>query len=346
MAQARLLGTLGAEPVVLGLGDNESAADAWRLDGIEVRLAEPSGPPIFGYSRDLGQIIETAALDCLHLHGIWQYPTHAAGRWAEKTGRPLVISPHGMLDPWITSRNAWKKHLARIGWEVRAWHAASGFHALTEAEAHDIAHETGGARIATIPNPAPAQSSWSDKPPGPNLLYIGRIHEKKNIAGLIAGWRHARQQLPAGATLTIAGWGDEAGIAALEHAMAGKDDAGLEFVGATFGSQKAALFDLARFLILPSFSEGLPMAILESWAAGVPTIMSEHCHLPQGIEAGAAIKCGTDQGSIAKTIVEALHLADGDWRAMALTARGLAGSEFAADTIAAKWERFYSVLLG
>lgn len=40
-------------------------------------------------------------------------------------------------------------------------------------------------------------------------LYIGRIHEKKNLAALIAGRTAARPDLPEGASLTIAGWGDD-----------------------------------------------------------------------------------------------------------------------------------------
>ena len=34
--------------------------------------------------------------------------------------------------------------------------------------------------------------------------------------------------------------------------------------------------------ILPSFSEGLPMAVLEAWAYGLPVLMTDHCNLPEG----------------------------------------------------------------
>ncbi len=265
--------------------------------------------------------------------------------WARETGKPLVISPHGMLDPWITQRNAWKKHLARLGWERRAWHRAAVFHALTDAEGADIKTEAPDARIATIPNPAPPLSSLDDYPRGPNALYLGRIHEKKNIAALIAGWIAARPDLPEDATLTIAGWGDDEGIAMLEQAMKGQTDGSIEFVGTAFGAQKAALFDLSRFLVLPSVSEGLPMAILEAWAAGVPTIQSEECHLPEGPAKGAALLCGTDSASIRAALVEGLSMADEAWRNMAKAAQDLAAGPFSAATVSREWEQLYGALM-
>ena len=74
----------------------------------------------FGYALQLPELVRTARLDLLHLNGIWQYPSRVARKFADHSGLPLVISPHRMLDPWITRRNAWKKHLGRWLWERSA----------------------------------------------------------------------------------------------------------------------------------------------------------------------------------------------------------------------------------
>ncbi|WP_324826812.1 glycosyltransferase [Qipengyuania zhejiangensis] len=343
-AQAALLRDLGATPVIIAIDDPAHADDRWRLGEAEILLAQGKGPAQLGYAPQLGATLDRAKLDLLHLHGIWQFPSHAADGWARRTGRPLVISPHGMLDPWITGRNAWKKTLARTIWERRSWRSATAFHALTEAEAHDIVHETGGAHIATIANPAPNPSAAPDAMPPANALYLGRIHAKKNIAALVSAWAKARPNLPHDATLTIAGWGDDAGIEMLEHAMGGADTS-IQFVGTAFGSQKAALFDVSRFLILPSLSEGLPMAVLDAWAAGRPTIMSDHCHVPIGFEAGAAIRCRTSADEIATALEQGFSLGENEWMAMAVAARALAAGPFGRPAIAGKWEAFYSALL-
>ncbi len=75
------------------------------------------GPPVFGFAPGLLDAIKAADLDVLHLHGIWMYPSRVAERWAAATGKPVVISPHGMLDPWILSRGRWKKAIARALYE-------------------------------------------------------------------------------------------------------------------------------------------------------------------------------------------------------------------------------------
>ena len=345
VTQADILRSLDAEPVVLGLRDSASQDDVWRLKGCEVRLADVRGPATFGYAPQLPELVRTARLDLLHLNGIWQYPSRVAHKLADHSGLPLVISPHGMLDPWITRRNAWKKHLGRWLWERAAWQTANAFHALTRAEAADIANEAPGAKIGVVPNAAPPITSAMGRERPPMVLYLGRNHDKKNLSALMEAWLSVRSDLPSGASLTIAGWGDDEGIAAIESAMKGNRDTGIEFVGTAFGSQKAALLDIARFLILPSHSEGLPMAILEAWAARVPTIMSEHCHLPEGFTEGAAIDCGTSAGSIGAALRQAFALDHQEWQRMSDAAGALAGGPFSQQSVAERWEGFYSALL-
>ncbi|WP_345722535.1 glycosyltransferase [Qipengyuania intermedia] len=345
VAQADMLRSRGAVPVVLGVEDEAAAQDAWRLEGVERHLAPPRGPATLAYAPGLRGLLGAAKLDLLHLHGIWQYPVKAAGDWARRTGKLLVVSPHGMLDPWITSRNAWKKHLARLLWEDAALNQASLFHALTQSEAADIERQQPATPRVVIPNAAPDAAAAPLSPRGPVALYLGRIHEKKNLGALIAGWLEAHDRLPADASLIIAGWGDEDGIAALEQALPQANAAGVEFVGTAFGSQKAALFDLARFLVLPSHSEGLPMAILEGWSAGVPSLMSANCNLPEGFTTGAALDCGTSTESIASTLVEGFALAGDDWKAMSRAAQDLACGVFSREAVASRWEDAYAGLL-
>ena len=109
------------------------------------------------------------------------------------------------------------------------------------------------------------------------------------------------------------------------------------FAGPLFGAAKAQLLEGARFMILPSHSEGLPLAVLESWAAGTPTIMTAECNLAQGFAAGAALECGYDPPAIATALERALALGGGEWMAMASAARGLAGGPFSLATLSAEW---------
>lgn len=337
---ASMLRDLGAAPHIFTLQDAYTEADRHRFGSTPVTSCAVFGPRQIGYAPRLVAALADADLDCLHLHGIWMYPSAAASRWAAKSGKPYFISPHGMLDPWITARGTLKKSLARWGYERRGWRRATAFHALTEREAGDIARESGRRDSHVVPNAGPPARNEAPEPmPGPHLVYIGRIHAKKNLVALVDGWTSAKR--PDGATLTIAGWGDEAAIQHLRDAI-DRSDGSAQFVGPAFGEAKQALMDQALFVILPSLSEGLPMAMLEAWAHGVPTIMTAECNLPVGFAAGAALECGAECAGIASAIEQALAMADDRWRSMSSAAIACARDRFSAQAVAAAWTKIYA----
>jgi glycosyltransferase involved in cell wall biosynthesis len=338
VAQAGLLQSLGAEPLVFALRDSHSAEDAARFGDIPVRTFAAKGPRQIGYAPQLIGALHAARLDCLHLHGIWMYPSFAASRWAAQSGKGYVISPHGMLDPWITARGRWKKALARTGYERASWCRASFLHALTAAEAGDIARESGRTDSVVIANAGPVAGPLPAAPRPPHLVFIGRIHLKKNLLALVAAWGQARR--PEGARLTLAGWGDAGDVDALQAEIA-RAGSSVEYVGPKYGWMKQALLDSARFTVLPSHSEGLPMSVLDSWAGGVPTIMTDQCNLPEGFAAGAAIACGYDADAIAPVLEEALFMADDEYLRMARAAHALAIGPFGTPAIAARWAEAY-----
>lgn len=331
----------GITPIVFGAADEFTAEDKKRLGTVELVSVPSRGPAAFDYAPGLLPLIRAADLDILHLHGIWQYVSLCGAGWAEATKRPYVISPHGMLDPWITARGRWKKALARAFYERRSWRDASLFHALTEAEAQDIARESGveKPRIAVVPNYVAADTAPS-APRTPLVLYIGRIHPKKNLDALIDGWSAARAS-EAGYRLAIAGWGEPAHVAALQARLAALADPAVAFLGPVYGEQKQKLLREARFMVLPSLSEGLPMAILEAWGTATPSLMSAACNLPEGFARGAALETGVDSSSIAATLRRALALPEADWQAMSAAARDLARSCFSPEAVAAQWAAIY-----
>ena len=243
--QAHMIRSLGGEVSVFALEDAHSEADSHRLAGCNLSYSRITGPAQIGYAPGLGGSLIAAGLDCLHLHGIWMYPSRAATLWARQTGRGYAISPHGMLDPWITGRGRWKKALARTGYERSSWRHANFFHALTGREAADIAHESRRSDSIIIPNACPQVSVLPEKQRELKIAYIGRVHPKKNLENLVEGWRRA--QLPAGARLVIAGWGDGDDVARLE-ARVNAAGPSVAFIGPAFGAEKRALLESARYM--------------------------------------------------------------------------------------------------
>ena len=54
----------------------------------------------------------------------------------------------------------------------------------------------------------------------------------------------------------------------------------LRFVGPQFDDDKATSFAGAAAFVLPSLSEGLPVAVLEAWSYGLRVLMTEPCNPP------------------------------------------------------------------
>lgn len=344
-AQAAMLAAQGFTPVVVGLDHAQHGTDRAGLNGAEVIACRPQGPERLGYAPALTRALLDADLDILHLHGLWTWPSRAGAAWARATGRPYLLSPHGMLDPWILARGRVQKAVARPLLERPGWAGARLLHALTDAEAADINRATGRREVVVVPNAvAPAPPAPGPRPPV--LLYLGRLHPKKNVPALVEAWARVVPRLPSGARLDIVGWGQPAHEAAVVQAIARFPAAPIRRLGPLFGADKAAALAGARFLALPSLGEGLPMTVLEGWAAGTPALLSAACHLPEGEAAGAALPCDTDVDGIAATIVHAFSMTDEVWRARSIAARRLVDTRFSPAAVGSRWADIYTGLLG
>ena len=129
--------------------------------------------------------------------------------------------------------------------------------------------------------------------------------------------------------------------------------ASVVFVGPAFGATKDALLRRASAFILPSFSEGLPMSVLEAWSYRLPVLMTDHCNLPEGFAADAAIRIGTDTESIAEGMRELFSLptTDNGQRTTSLASLGangwqLVSERFTWPMVAAQMKEVYEWVLG
>ena len=128
----------------------------------------------------------------------------------------------------------------------------------------------------------PTVKSFPDKPL--RLLYIGRIAREKGLYEALQGMRLANE-LGVDARLIVAGGGPEKDrLRRYAHALG--LGARVCFSGPVFGAHKVKLFDGSDIFLLPSYSEGLPYALLESMAAGVPVIATPVGAIPDVLADG------------------------------------------------------------
>jgi poly(glycerol-phosphate) alpha-glucosyltransferase len=161
------------------------------------------------------------------------------------------------------------------------------------------------------------------------LLYLGRLHPKKNISNLIRAWNETfNSQRGSGDrwVLAIAGWDQGGYESELKHIAAGPS---VVFLGPQFGADKSEFYRTCDAFILPSLSEGLPMAVLEAWAHAKPVLITPECNLPEGFEANAALRIGTTPEEIAAGLKVLREMSDNDRSQMGNRGRALVSTRFA-----------------
>jgi poly(glycerol-phosphate) alpha-glucosyltransferase len=118
------------------------------------------------------------------------------------------------------------------------------------------------------------------------------------------------------------------------------------FTGPAFGEAKDALLRRASAFILPSFSEGLPMSVLEAWSYRLPVLMTDHCNIPEGFAADAAIRIGTDCESIAEGMRVILQSTIHHLQSIGQNGRLLVEDRFTWPQVAAQMKEVYDWILG
>ncbi len=328
------------------------------LPGVNVRSYKCDGPPWLGLSRTMvgGLEAECRQGDVIQCHGLWMLYLHQAARAARRTACPLVVSPHGMLDPWALQQRRLKKLIANHLYQRADLRSASCLHALCTSEARSIAGYGITAPIALIPNGVETPDEHGclndtrarclRRPDERVLLFLSRLHPKKGILPLIRAWR-ASGVASAGWRLVFVGPSQGGHRALAERLVAefGLRDS-VRFVGPQFGADKEAWFNRASAFVLTSFSEGLPVAVLEAMAHRLPVLISNACNLPQVEEWGAGVTCSAEIRSISKALKKLAAMDHGHLASMGMRGYHLVCEEFTWHSAARKTLLLYEWLIG
>jgi glycosyltransferase involved in cell wall biosynthesis len=350
------------EVVVLGVEDEFTKTDILEWAPLRPAVFPSVVARSFGYAPGYAQYLVEVCPDIAHVHGLWTYPSFAGYRWHRRTKRPLIYTAHGMLSPWALRNSAWKKRLVRALWEDAAHRSAACFHVNSEAEYLMLRQHGLRNPICIIPNgidlPASQSSEVSSLVSGlasvaqgeKLLLYLGRLHPKKNLLNLIRAWKDALNSHPSTLNswiLAIAGWdqgGHEAQLRKLTTDL--RLLTSVIFLGPRFGADRDACYRACDAFVLPSLSEGLPMTVLEAWAYGKPALMTPECNLPEGFVAGAAAEIGTTSKEIAAGLKQLFEMSDDDRKATGARGRALVAEKFSWPRVGEQMRAVYEWVLG
>lgn len=230
------------------------------------------------FKKDWLLLLDTIKPDIVHVNCCWFPGCAMVQKWAQRHGYKVILTPHGMLEPWIIKRHYWSRKLPALWlYQKSAIKAADCLHATAESEKDNLLKLGYNSRIEVIPNGIEIEHisikpSWRRTK---NILFLSRIHIKKGINFLIEAIAILKDELK-DYQINIAGEGEKVYIdelLVLAKALGVNDR--IHFIGGVYGEQKWKLFRDADVFVLPTHSENFGIVIAEALACGTPVITTE-----------------------------------------------------------------------
>lgn len=346
------MGSGGAETVVADLSSELlhsgnpvtiASAGGWRADELEHQGARIVELPLRERRPDrmavatatLRRHVRKYPVTLVHAHNARAtMVAHLASRWPGRRP-PLLATMHGQADP---------DHRSSVRILLRCAD-------LVAPVSHDLAERLRyaglpAARLAVVENAVRVPTSHSKgeararlglSPNAPVVLCAARLAPLKRHDLLLQAWR----QMPAESVLLLAGDGSRRNE--IEGAV---QQFGLQNSVRLLGTRQDMdwLLAAADVAVLPSDREGLPMAVLEAMAAGVPMVASAVGAIP---DLGPGAVELVAPGSVA-SLIEGLDRALHDRarrKELAEAGRRLAGKQFSAERMHREYYELYERLL-
>ncbi len=206
--------------------------------------------------------------------------------------RPVLVDGRAVSRPTAGERLfAWLRAPLLAGLGRLTARLSDRVVAPSRATAEELARDYGVAGAAVIPNgvaPLPRETGAPAVAPSPAgglvVLYAGRLRTRKAVAVLLEAVARARREVP-GIALELVGDGEQRPALRAQAERLGIAGA-VRFVGAVPRAEMARRLAAADLFCLPSLYEGLPLAILEAMAAGLPVVATAVAGVPEAVDDG------------------------------------------------------------
>ena len=301
--------------------------------------------PINGrFKNEINKLFDVIKPDLVHVNCCWMPACAFVQQMAQKRNIKVVLTPHGMLEPWIIKRHYWTRKLpALLLYQKAAIQNADCLQATAESEKENLLKLGYNSNIKIVKLGIDAESItmktfWKKNK---QLLFLSRVHVKKGINYLIEAADILREELQ-GYKIVVAGEGDADYVASLKQQII---DKGLQdiiqLIGGVYGDKKWELFQTSDFFVLPTHSENFGLAIAESLASGTPVIttVGTPWNDLNSSNAGAWIEVGTQP--LVETLKRFLSLSDEELEVMGKNGRKLIETKYSAKVMAEEMMEIY-----
>ena len=340
---AKGLGELAEVHIITHTSENPLA-----MENCMVHYVPEYNPFKGAWRKRVAEMMEEVRPDIVHVNCCWMPACAAVQRIAQKHGYKVVLTPHGMLEPWIIKRHYWTRKVpALLLYQKAAVRKADCIQSTAESERDNLLKLGYNSNIKVVRLGIDADGiemkrSWKKTR---QILFLSRVHVKKGINFLIEAAAALRSELQ-GYKILVAGEGDAYYVAEMKRMIA---DNGLQdivqLVGGVYGDEKWRLFQTSDFFVLPTHSENFGLAIAESLASGTPVIttVGTPWHDLNDTNSGAWIEIGTQP--LVETLRRFLALSDDELEAMGRNGRRLIEEKYSAHVMAKEMMKVYETLI-
>ncbi|WBA42392.1 glycosyltransferase family 4 protein [Hymenobacter canadensis] len=218
----------------------------------------------------------------VHLHGGFVPAYFSAARQMKALGLPYVLTPHGSYSTQAMRKNGLVKRVYLSVCEQFVLQNAAQVHCLGQSEVQGLQRRLPGLSPCLLPygyEVNPTETTWPRTASAEvfRVGFCGRLDDNhKGLHCLITGFGEFARTRP-DAELWIIGDGPDR--ARVENWASAVPAGTVHVLGSRFGAEKLALLSQLDVFAHTSHYEGLPTAVLEAAALGIPCVVTEATNL-------------------------------------------------------------------
>lgn len=320
---------------------------------IPVHIFPRGFPRLIGRSRGLSEFVKSNLdhFDLLHVHCVWETGLADAAKIFRKAGKPVLVSPHGMLVRWELRQSRVKKRIARMFFGTGAMlnHSDAVLYG-TQEEADEASALRLASRVVLMPNGAtplfiadaaaarravleqfPALRDWKR-----TILYFSRLHHKKGLDLLVEAFGRVHHDFPGVGLFAAALEQDLEYETRVRAQIAAFGDAPMLLTTALSGPSAKVVFTVADIFSLPSHQEGFSIALVEAARAGLPLLITDTCHMQEIADERAGVVVPVTVDGLEEGLRRLLSLDDAELEEMGRRAAEVIAVRYTWESVAGR----------
>lgn len=357
LAKAQL--DLGEDVYVWSSDSEDDVKWASNTYGIptERLLGFPSNMPIINFSSiELKKALKDKSFDIIHQHSLWTSQSLITSI-LRKNGAKTCIAAHGTLSEFSLKKSKIKKDIVLGLFEGKNLRESQVLHATSEYEIEDFRKLGLTNPIAYIDNGIGShildkkgngilfKEKYNIPLEKKVLLYLSRITPKKGLDMLLPAIAEVEKQFDDW-VLVIVGNNEfdyQTEVEKIIKKLNLQDK--IFIIEPQMGDAKFDAFDASNFFILPSYSEGSPMVVVDALAYGLPVITTKSSSWQDLNEYQSGFWVDIDKNAIKVALQEMVKLSSEDLNRYSENAKKMVMQKYLWDEIAKKTISMYQWIL-